>query len=621
MIAKMSREVHEPTPRSHSEDIDVFFELEVEQSELVNSGPLQAHILQAATELWEPRSSINTQNEGLKLPEAFGAQALEFENERTTTKQLERWPEKRKRLISLIRDGRKSGFILESALVDVLLDAHLATHSFEAVRRVLADHGIDIVDSHPAVQLVSLVSPFCGGVTSREIVDTELSPERRIRTDDAFQLGRASNLELLSRDGERALAQAIAHSRDAWIKTVSCSPALLNSLQDVLESAQRGEIRPHDLFDLLNQKTDSEGTAHELESLLRDIEDGEDSNSDHDDGAGILTEAIAICSKLAKLIGSVRPSSDAQQARTELVRLLGNFRLSAFAMKRTLAACQPSGPDEAAMAKAVRHLEQVLEARRKLIEANFKLVLWIAKKYGWTNVPMDDLVQEGNIGLMKAADKFDGQKETKFSTYATWWVRQSIVRSLGNDSRTVRLPVHVHEAVVKVSRIASRLGGKGLSVSPEAISAEAGIPKNRVRQLLGLASEQLQYDPWQEEEPAESIDDEGTETVTKAETPHCDDASLYAERLDGTAKIQAVLAQLSSRDADVVRRRFGIGDDQDMTLEEVGRMYGVTRERIRQIEAKALKRLRHISRASLLADLLDNSEEALTMLRESREEE
>jgi len=316
-----------------------------------------------------------------------------------------------------------------------------------------------------------------------------------------------------------------------------------------LESAKNGEIRAHDVFDLLSQQTvDSEGTAERLEHLLRDTEEGEDYASDDETNVGVLTEAIASCSKLARSIDCEHPSADLQQVRTELVRLLGNYRLSALAMRRTLTSGRKMSPDEPTIEKATRHLEQLLQARGKLIEANFKLVLWIAKKYRWASVPMDDLVQEGNIGLMKAVDKFDGQKEIRFSTYAMWWVRQSIVRSLGNDSRTVRLPVYVHEAVVKVSRIGSRLAGKGLNASPETISAESGIPKDRVRRLLALATEQLQYDPWKQEAPVEPIDDEETKTITDFETSHCDDASSYAERLDVAAKIQMVLTQLCSRE-------------------------------------------------------------------------
>lgn len=602
-------------PRLAAEDFDVAFEPEAERLEPIGD-PLQDGIVQSATVLWGSFATTRlvgdaTQDDD-RLPEAFSIETLEFGAGASGDTGPDYWPARRRRLIRLVRRARKNGFVLEAALVDALHERFLTADSLEAVKEVLAHFGIDVVECPPSDHLARLLSPLHSGMTSAEIVDSELSPESANGLDQSeFYLGETADALLLSKDGERALAQSIAFSRDAWLKTVSGSAGLLAALEEVLQSAQRGEIRAHDLFDSLNQQAQtSEEGAEALEALLRDAEEDQDSTASDEAEVPFLPDAIASCSRLVELLRRESSTEVVQQARTDLVRLLGSSRLSLSAMQRTLAAALLTGADHESTAKAVRHAEQVEEARQKLIEANLRLVLWVAKKYRWANIPMQDLVQEGNIGLMKAVDKFDGQKDTKFSTYATWWIRQSITRSIGNDSRTVRLPIHVHEAASRVSQASRKLAAKGLSATLDAVAAEAGVPRDRVRRLLALVSEQIHYDPWQVEVLTEPSDDGETEHVIGHEIEHCDDASLHAESLDRESVVRTVLAQLPDREADVVRRRFGIGDDQDRTLEEVGRMYGVTRERIRQIEAKALRKLRHPSRASVLADLLDSVAEA-----------
>ena len=353
-------------------------------------------------------------------------------------------------------------------------------------------------------------------------------------------------------------------------------------------------------IDVLQINDDSNVDDDDLEIMLSDEDEVDMEKIDLSVPDGISIEDPV--RMYLKEIGKV-PLLSAE----EEIELAKNMEAGAVAKEKIaiLKSSEENATEEvlAEIKEEIKNLQKDLdagdEAKKRLAEANLRLVVSIAKRYVGRGMLFLDLIQEGNLGLIKAVEKFDYQKGFKFSTYATWWIRQAITRAIADQARTIRIPVHMVETINKLIRVSRQLLQElGREPSPEEIAEEMDIPVERVREILKISQEPVSLEtPIGEEEDShlgDFIQDENVPVPADAAA-----FTLLKEQLD------EVLGTLTEREQKVLRLRFGLDDGRARTLEEVGKEFNVTRERIRQIEAKALRKLRHPSRSRKLKDYLD----------------
>ena len=386
---------------------------------------------------------------------------------------------------------------------------------------------------------------------------------------------------------------------DAGYKKGKLSSAEMMEVLESMELDSEHMDKIYDLFENLGVDTVGEDVLPELdEDILPVVDDLEDIPEEEIVDPNTLVDSFAIDDPVRmylKEIGKVDLLTPEREVELAQAMSAGN------AAKEQMEELEQMG--EAIPSEIREELEKAIKAGKRaeqqLAEANLRLVVSIAKRYVGRGMLFLDLIQEGNLGLIKAVEKFDYTKGYKFSTYATWWIRQAITRAIADQARTIRIPVHMVETINKVIRVNRQLLQElGHDPTPEETAAEMGMPVEKVREILKIAQEPVSLEtPIGEEEDShlgDFIEDEGASEPSEAAS-----FTLLKEQLVD------VLSTLTPREEKVLKLRFGIEDGRTRTLEEVGKEFNVTRERIRQIEAKALRKLRHPSRSKKLKDFLN----------------